>query len=66
VTLAQVEALYKANIQIGHLEALEAVYVHGYYDGAGTSLSATTPLANVLVTRTNPTTILTFKKPDLR
>ncbi|HEV2390086.1 MAG TPA: hypothetical protein VGS04_05105 [Nitrososphaerales archaeon] len=66
MTLAQLEAIYKANIDIGHLEALEAVYVHGYYNGAGTSIGASTPVAGVVSGRTAPTTTLKFSKPDQR
>lgn len=66
MTLAQLEAIYKANLGVGPLEALEAVYVQGYYDGAGTSVNAQTPVAGVVASRTAPTTIVKLTKPDQR
>lgn len=64
MTLAQLEAIYKANIGLGPLEALEAVYTHGYFDGAGLTISANS--ASVVPARPAPTTIIVLKKPDSR
>lgn len=66
VTLVQLEAIWKANLGVGHLEAMEALYVQGYYDGAGTSITANTPISGVVASRTAPTTIVKFTKPDQR
>lgn len=66
MTLAQLEAIYKANLGVGPLEALEAVYVQGYYDGKGTSVSSSTPVAGIVASRTAPTTIIQMTKPDQR
>lgn len=64
MTLAQLEAIYKANIGIGPLEALEAVFTHGYFAGAGLTPSATS--ASVVPSTAAPTTIIVLKKPDQR
>jgi hypothetical protein len=64
MTLQQLEAIYKVNLVIGELEALEAVYTHGYYDGAGLTISIDSP--SVVVSRPAPSTIIKIKKPDLR
>lgn len=65
MTLAQLEAIYKANVAVGHLEALEAVYTQGYYAGAGSSVGSLTP-PSVVAAQTAPTTIVSMRKPDLR
>lgn len=64
--LTDLESIYKANIDTGPLEAMEAVYLHGYYDGAGTTITATTATIGVLASRPAPTVLLKIKKPDLR
>lgn len=64
MTLAQLESIYKANIGVGPLEALEAVYTHGYFDGAGLTISTTS--ASVVPARPAPTAIIVIKKPDQR
>ena len=66
MTLSQLEAIYKANLGVGPLEALEAVYVQGYYDGKGTAVTASTPVAGIIASRTAPTTIVQLTKPDQR
>jgi len=33
MTLAQLESIFKANIGVGYIEAMEALCLHGYYDG---------------------------------
>jgi len=66
MTLTQLEAIWKANIDTGRLEAMEAIYVQGYYDGKGTSINSQTPVAGVVASRTAPTTIVKLTKPDLR
>lgn len=64
MTLAQLEAVYKANIGVGHLEALEAIYTQGYCAGKGTTVTASTP--SQVPSQSAPTTIVSLKKPDLR
>jgi hypothetical protein len=64
MTLQQLEAIYKANLDVGELEGLEAVYTHGYYDGAGLTIAVNSP--SVVPDRTAPTTIMKLKKPDKR
>lgn len=64
MTLAQLESVYKANVGVGHLEALEAVYTQGYCAGKGTTVSASTP--SQVPTQSAPTTIVKLAKPDLR
>lgn len=58
------DAIYKANLSTGHLEALEAVYTHGYYSGKGVAVTANTP--SIVPVDTAPTTIIQLKHPDLR
>ena len=43
MTNVELEAIYKTNMDIGHLTALRAVYTHGFYAGAGTTPTATSP-----------------------
>lgn len=43
MTNEQLEAVYKANIEIGHLTALRAVYTQGFYAGAGQTPTASSP-----------------------
>lgn len=64
MTLQQLEAIYKANIGVGELEALEAVYTQGYLDGAGGTVTAST--TSVVGSRPAPTTTVKLTKPDLR
>lgn len=66
MTLAQLESIYKANIGIGHLEALEAVYAQGYCAGAGTTVTSDTAKASIVSKQVAPTTVVTLTKPDLR
>lgn len=66
MTLVQLEAIYKANLLVGPLEALEAVYLQGYYDGAGISITSTTSHTGVLASRSAPSTLVILKRPDLR
>lgn len=62
MTNVQLEAIYKANIDLGHIAALKAVYNHGYYDGAG--ITVTSQTVDIVPTRTAPTTIIKLKRPD--
>ncbi len=62
MTLTELETIYKANMDVGHMAALEAVYSQGYYDGAGITVSASTP--EISRSRPKPATIVKVKKPD--
>jgi hypothetical protein len=64
MTPAQLEAIFKANLDTGHLEALEAIYTQGYCAGAGITVTAQTPSA--VPKAAAPTTIVKITKPDLR
>jgi hypothetical protein len=64
MTAAQLEAIYKANIGTGHLEALEAVYTHGYCSGAG--ITPTAMQISQAKIDPAPTTTILIKRPDLR
>jgi len=64
MNLLQLEAIYKANLPLGHLEALEAIFTHGFCDGAGIAVTANT--ASVVPQRTASATIIKLKNVDLR
>lgn len=64
MTLIQLEAIYKANLNVGHLEGLEAVFLNGYYAGTGGAVPK--PASGILTTITNPSTTVKFTVPDLR
>lgn len=68
MTLDQLQAIYQASLGVGHLEALEAVYVQGYYAGADTSVSSTVQIAGLVKAQTapSPTTLVKLTKPDQR
>jgi hypothetical protein len=64
MTLQQLEAIYKANLGVGELEALEAIYTQGYYDALGIVVTPRT--ISVVGSRPAPVAIVTLKRPDLR
>jgi hypothetical protein len=64
MTQQQLEAIYKANVDLGHIEALEALYTQGYYDGAGLSVTAMTP--SIVGSRPAPTTVVKLKKSGVK
>jgi hypothetical protein len=66
MTLAQLESIFKANIGVGYIEAMEALCLHGYYDGLGATVNAQTPIAGVVASRPAPTFILKIPRPELR
>ena len=37
------EAIYRANVGASFQDALRAVYTHGFYDGAGTTIAVGLP-----------------------
>lgn len=64
MTLAQLMAIYNASLGVGETEAIEAVYLTGYYAGKGTA-----PPSNpngVITALAAPTNTVTLTKPDLR
>lgn len=64
MTLAQLMAIYNASLGVGETEAIEAVYLTGYYAGKGTA-----PPSNptgAMVALAAPTNTVTLTKPDLR
>jgi len=56
MTNDQIEEIYKANVGIGHLTALRAVYNHGWYEGAGQTPTTADKSINVA----KPTTIIRY------
>lgn len=64
MTLQQLVAIYQANLGIGHLEALQAVYDQGYFAGAGITVTAQS--VDVVVNQPAPTTIVKLKGVALR
>lgn len=64
MTLSQLEAIYKANIDLGHTEALQAVYTQGYCAGAGVTVSSSTP--DQTSKQSAPATIVKLKGTNLR
>lgn len=43
MTYSQIEAIYKANLDLSQEQALRAVWNAGWYEGAGVTPSATSP-----------------------
>lgn len=62
MTNEQLESIYKANIDQGHIAALKAVFNHGYYDGAGLAVTANS--VDVVRARAAPSAIIKLKRPD--
>ena len=66
MTLTQIEAIYKANLPISELEAVEAVLAIGYLLGKGQTVTSNTNLAGIAENITAPTSIPVLSRPDLR
>lgn len=66
MTLAQLEAVYKANLPVGHLEALEAVFTQGFCLGASITVSASTKSQVPAASAPTAATTVILTKPDLR
>lgn len=64
MTQAQLMAIYNASLGVGEVEAVEAVYLTGYYAGKGTA--PPTNANGILPALAAPTNTVTLTKPDLR
>ena len=63
---SDLDTIYKASLPVGHVEALEAVYMAGYYAGKGISITATTQIAGIVITQTAPAVTPVISHPELR
>lgn len=59
MTSDDLERIFRANIDASFQDALRAVYTHGFYDGAGTSIVAGLP--DKSATATAPSVVLKLK-----
>lgn len=66
MTIAQLLAIYNAALDVGHIEAVESVFLTGYYLGKGSNPPGT--VIGLVGQITAPTAAQTVKvnKPDLR
>jgi len=66
VKASDLDLIYKASLPVGHIEALEAVFMAGYYNGKGVSITATTQIAGVVITLTAPSVTPVITHTELR
>jgi hypothetical protein len=62
MTNADIDSLYRENIDISHLAALRAVFNAGYYAGAGITPTAQTPEQSRISAK--PAVRVKVTKPD--